>query len=405
MTPVLERFLQYVKIDTQSDPDSGTTPSAAKELDLARLLVRQLQEMGVKDVELTEHGSVYAHLPANTDKDVPTIGFIAHMDTAPDFTGTHVQPRLISGYDGKDITLRPGMVMRTADFPQLTGLKGEDLVVTDGTTLLGADDKAGVAAIMQAVQELLNHPEIRHGRIAIGFTPDEEIGEGTKYFDLEKFGAAFAYTLDGGDISHYADETFNAASAIVDFQGFSIHPGSAKDKMINAASMAVEFHSLLPQWMRPEHTEGYEGFIHLIGMSGNVEHAQLQYILRDHDAGKLEEQKKLILAAASTVGEVYGTDRVKVRIEDSYQNMQAVLKEKPEIVQLAVDALQEIGCTPQKEIVRGGTDGCMLTYKGLPCPNLGTGGGNAHGPYEYLVVSQLEKAVELVKVISRRAAE
>ena len=401
----LERFIRYAEIDTQSDPYSGTTPSTMKQFDLARLLVQELQEMGIEDAWLSETGYVYGHLPANTDAAVPTVGFIAHMDTAPDFSGTGVRPRVIENYDGKDIELAPGIVTKVENFPVLKEYAGETLVVTDGSTLLGADDKAGITAIMEALQYLLAHPEVKHGRIAVAFTPDEEIGEGTKFFDLERFGAAFAFTMDGGAIHMYADETFNAAAAKAVFHGFSIHPGSAKNRMINAAGLAVEFAGKLPQWMRPEHTAGHEGFIHLTHMSGNTEKAVLEYILRDHDTAKLEHQKEIMQSCAEQIRQVYGTGTVELTITDSYQNMRNILKDHPEISELALSAIREIGLEPEYEIVRGGTDGAQLTYRGLPCPNLGTGGGNMHGRYEYLVVGQLEKAVQLICTIIRRTAE
>ena len=400
----LERFIRYAEIDTQSDPYSGTTPSTMKQFDLARMLVKELQDMGIEDATLTDTCYIYGHLPANTDKAVPVVGFIAHMDTAPDFSGTGVKPRIIENYDGQDIELAPGIVTKVEDFPVMKQYAGETLVVTDGSTLLGADDKAGITAIMEALQYLLDHPEIRHGRIAVAFTPDEEIGEGTKCFDLEQFGADFAFTMDGGAIHMYADETFNAAAAKVVFHGFSIHPGSAKDRMINAAGLAVEFAGMMPQWMRPEHTSGHEGFIHLTKMSGNTEEAVLEYILRDHDTAKLEHEKEILQNCADYIRKIYGENTVELTITNSYQNMHNILKDHPEISELALSAIREIGLEPEFEIVRGGTDGAQLTYRGLPCPNLGTGGGNAHGRYEYLVVGQMEKAVELICTIIRRLA-
>lgn len=401
---IIERFISYAKIDTQSNPKSDTTPSTEKQFDLAKVLVQQLKDMGVEDATLTDTCYVYGHIPSNIDKEVATVGFIAHMDTAPDYSGTNVNPRVIENYDGKDIELCPGVVTKISSFPQLEKYKGETLIVTDGSTLLGADDKAGVTAIMEAVNYITSHPEFKHGRITIGFTPDEEIGQGTKCFDMELFDADFAYTMDGGEINLIADETFNAASAVVEFQGFSIHPGTAKDKMINASNLANEFHAMLPKWMRPEHTTNYEGFIHLTGMQGNVDHAVLEYILRDHDTQKLEAQKELIKKVGAVIGDIYGEDCIKITIKDSYQNMNNILKDHPHITSIAFDALKELGFEPDKEIVRGGTDGAMLTYAGLPCPNLGTGGGNMHGRYEYLVVSQLEAAAKLIEKIIEKVA-
>lgn len=402
---IVERFIRYAEIDTQSDPKSGLTPSTEKQFQLAKLLVSELEELGIKDVRLTDKCSVYAHLESNLDREVPTVGFIAHMDTAPDYTAEHVHPRVIENYDGRDIELCPGVVTRVSDFPVLSSYKGESLIVTDGSTLLGGDDKAGVAAIMDAVSYLVSHPEVKHGRIAIAFTPDEEIGEGTKYFDLSAFGADFAYTVDGGVAQEYADETFNAAGAVVTFDGFSIHPGSAKDKMINAAGVAMEFHALLPQWMRPEHTEGYEGFIHLTGMKGNTVEAVLEYILRDHDYEKLQDKKRLMESALNHIRMIYGKDSASVRFTDGYRNMRDILKDHPEVAELARKSLLELGIEPGKEIIRGGTDGAELTFRGLPCPNLGTGTGNMHGRHEYVVVSQMETVSKLIRTIIKNVSE
>lgn len=401
----IERFIRYAKIDTQSDPNTGKTPSTDKQWDLANLLVQELLEMGVEDAMVSEHGYVYAHLPSNQSNVSTVVGWIAHMDTAPDYSGTGVHPRIIESYDGKDIPLCEGVTTKVEDFPLLKNYVGETLIVTNGSTLLGADDKAGITAIMEAIQYFLDHPEVPHGKIAIAFTPDEEIGEGTKYFDYERFGANFAYTMDGGEIHKYADETFNAAAAHVEIQGFSIHPGSAKDRMINAASIASELHQQFPGWMRPEHTTDHEGFFHLMGMQGNVDHASMDYILRDHDLAKLEEKKDLFRQAVAHMNQIYGEGVVQVEIKDSYQNMKNILKDYPEIATIALSSMEELGMKPEYEVVRGGTDGAQLTYHGLPCPNLGTGGGNAHGRYEYLVVSQLEQATDLIVLISKKVAQ
>ena len=395
----VERLIRYCKIDTQSNPESGTSPSSQKQFDLANVLVEELKEMGSEDAHVDEYCYVYGHLPANTDKNCKRIGFIAHMDTAPDYTGTNVNPRIIENYDGGDIELCPGVVTRVDQFPQMKKLKGMDLVVTDGSTLLGADDKAGIVAIMETIEYLLSHSEVEHGPISIGFTPDEEIGEGPKHFNYEEFGADFAYTMDGGEIEVYSDETFNAAKATVKFQGFSIHPGSAKDKMINASNVAFEFHRLLPEYMRPEHTEGRDGFIHLGKMSGNTDQAELQYILRDHNRTKLEKQIERMKDSVLYLNQIYGEGTVAIEIENSYRNMKEIIDQHPEVARIAKEAIQELGYVVECEAIRGGTDGAELSYHGLPCPNLGTGGGNFHGRYEYCCVQQLEQASQLIRLI------
>jgi tripeptide aminopeptidase len=401
-----ERLLRYCRIDTQSDPDNeGETPSTACQFDLARVLEKELREIGVADAETDEHCYVYGHIASNIEKEVPAVGFIAHMDTAPDFSGRNVKPRIIEKFDGNDIRLNENTVMKMEDFPYMRKLKGNRLVVTDGTTLLGADDKAGIVSIMEAVSYLHEHPEAKHGKICIGFTPDEEIGNGPKYFDIEKFGAQFAYTMDGGDISAVSDETFNASSAELTFKGFSIHPGSAKDKMINAASVACEYQNLLPEYMTPEHTEGRDGFIHLIGMEGDSSEAHLSYIIRDHDSRKLEMKKQLMKKAAGYVNELHGEGTAQIEIKDTYRNMKEVLSAHPEATELAWQALQELSVKPVNEVIRGGTDGAQLSFRGLPCPNLGNGGGNCHGPYEYCVIDQLETAAQLILKIAEDIAD
>lgn len=402
---VQERMISYCKIDTQSDPYSTTSPSTMKQFDLGNLLVKQLLEMGVKDAEIDEFCYVYGHLESNVDHACPTVGFIAHMDTAPDYSGTNVNPRVIENYDGKDIELCPGVVTKVSDFPYLEKVKGKTLVVTDGSTLLGADDKAGIAAIMEAVDYLLHHPEVKHGRIAIAFTPDEEVGRGTEHFDTEKFGATFAYTMDGGQIDAWSDETFNAASAVVECTGFSIHPGSAKDKMINALNTAFEFHGMLPEHARPEHTENREPFFHLTNLEGNVDHAKMEYIIRSHDGTAFENMKKAMTAAADYINFMHGSSVITVEIKDSYKNMKEVLKDHPEASVVAEKALRDIGVEPFNEVIRGGTDGSALTFRGLPCPNLGNGGENFHGRYEYCVTEELELAVKLIVRISELTAE
>ncbi len=401
----VERLIRYCKVDTQSNPENeSVTPSSEKEFDLARILEKELKELDVQDVTLDEHCYVYGWLPSNIEETVPVVGFIAHMDTAPDYSGTNVKPRIIENFDGKDIVLNETMTTKMEDFPEMLQAKGKTLVVTDGTTLLGADDKAGVTSIMEALVYLKDHPEVKHGKIAIGFTPDEEIGNGPKYFDIEKFGADFAYTMDGGTVREISDETFNAASAVVTFKGFSIHPGSAKDKMINAASIACNYQNLLPEHARPEHTEGRDGFIHLTGMEGCTESAKLSYIIRDHDLNKLNEKKELMHKTCDYINTLYG-DVCTIEIKDAYHNMKEVLDQHPDALKYAYLAFEQLGITPLHEPVRGGTDGAELSLRGLPCPNLGVGGGNFHGPYEYCAVEELEQAREVVLKIIENIAK
>ena len=400
-----ERLIRYCRIDTQSDPlNSGVVPSTEKQFDLARLLVKELQEMGVEDACVDEHCYVYAHLASNMDKDVKKTGFIAHMDTAPDFSGTGVTPVIIECFDGNDIQLNADTVTRMADFPYMRKLEGKRLIVTDGTTLLGADDKAGVAAIMEAVQYLCKNPEVKHGQVSVCFTPDEEIGNGPSHFDVKRFDADFAYTMDGDRVNEAADETFSAASAVVTFRGFSIHPGEAKNKMVNAAANACRFQAMLPQYMVPEHTEGKEGFIHLTGMKGNTEAAELKYILRDHDRDLLNVKKQILEQAVSYMKKTCGEDSIALEIKDSYRNMKEVLDRYPYVMETAEKAIRALGLEPERVSVRGGTDGAEISYMGLPCPNLGTGGGNFHGPFEYCDVQELETACRLILKITELTA-
>ena len=401
-----EKLIRYCRIDTQSDPaNEDVTPSSAKQFDLARLLEKELTEMGMQDVSLDEHCYVYAKLPSNLDYETKTVGFIAHMDTAPDYSGTNVNPRIIECFDGNDIPLNPEVTLKMDDFPWMRQLKDKRLIVTDGNTLLGGDDKAGIAAIMEAMEYLIAHPEIKHGPVAVGFTPDEEIGNGTKYFDIEKFGADFAYTMDGGSVRELADETFNAASAAVTFTGFSIHPGEAKDRMINASRVATEYEQHLPQHMVPEHTDGRDGFIHLHGMKGDCDKAELTYILRDHDADKLEAMKDLMRSAADLVNRQYGEGTCTVTFRDSYRNMIEVLRQYPQVTAIAREVMEGLGLSVVSEPVRGGTDGAQLSFRGLPCPNLGCGGGNFHGRYEYLVSEELDMAVNVILGIINKTSE
>lgn len=398
---VLERFLSYAKIDTQSDENTQTVPSTAKQFDLARLLEKQLKEMGALDVRLTEQCYVYARIPSNLteeeNKTTPKLGLISHMDTAPSASGTGVNPHIVENYDGGDIVLGHGEVMSVKNFPDLKHYVGQDLVVTDGLTLLGADDKAGVSEIMQMAEHLLAHPEIKHGEILIGFTPDEEIGSGADHFDVEGFGAEVAYTVDGGALGEIEYENFNAASGKVQIHGVNVHPGSAKDKMVNAALLAMEFNALLPS-CTPANTEGYEGFFHLCGMHGDETNFEMSYIIRDHDREKFEEKKAQFVAAAETLNKKYAsTDaQVDVVVKDSYYNMKEKVEPYAYLIALAKQAFSEAEVAPKVVPIRGGTDGARLSYMGLPCPNLSTGGENFHGRYEYLSVQALRKMVEVL---------
>ena len=401
-----ERLIRYCMIDTQSNPDNeDTTPSTEKQFDLAKLLVEELKEIGIQDVSLDEHCYIYGKLPGNTDKPCPTVGFLAHMDTAPDFSGSGVKPRVIENFDGCDIKLNDSMTIEMESFPWMREYKGKRLMVTDGTTLLGADDKAGIACIMESLIYLKEHPEIEHGDISVSFTPDEEIGNGVRCFDVDRFGADFAYTIDGDTISEFSNETFNAMSAKITVKGFSIHPGSAKDKMINAGRIAGEFAAMLPGHMTPEHTENREGFMHLISIEGDCSNAELTYIIRDHDKEKLLEKKFIMEKAVEYLNGIYGEGVVNATFRDSYSNMYEVLKDKPEITEVAIETIKELGYTPSIKPVRGGTDGSGLTFMGVPCPNLGTGGGNFHGPFEYCVIDELEDSVRLVVGIAEKCAK
>jgi tripeptide aminopeptidase len=406
MTSILDRFIRYVKIDTQSQHDSESYPSTAKQLDLARLLEKELRELGLSDVELDHYGYVTATLPSNIEKDCPTVGFIAHMDTSPDASGENVKPRIIENYDGEDILLNEeeNLILSPQVFPKLLKYKGESIVVTDGTTLLGADDKAGIAAIMDAMRHLIENPQIKHGTIKVGFTPDEEVGAGVEYFDVPKFGADFAYTIDGGETGELEYESFNAAGARLIIKGVSVHPGTAKGVMRNALLVAMEFQSLLPQFDRPEHTEKREGFIHLTQMAGLVEEAQLDYIIRDHDRALFEAKKQIVRDAAAYLQTKYGEDVVELEINDQYFNMGDVLKEHPEVVELARKAYHALDIEPIEIPIRGGTDGSRLSFMGLPTPNIFCGGHNGHGPFEFLSVSGLEKSRDVIVKIAELVA-
>lgn len=408
MEKVIERFLEYVRIDTESSAESTTTPSTLKQHDLAAVLVRQLQEMGAEEITYDkEHCYVYATVPAAEGyESAPVIGFIAHMDTTQVVTGAGVKPRIIEDYDGQDIVLNEEkqVVMRVADFPELASYAGKGLIVTDGTTLLGADDKAGVAEIMTMAEYLLTHPEISHGRIRIGFTPDEEIGAGADHFDVPLFGADFAYTVDGGRLGELEYENFNAAGAKVTVHGRSVHPGDAKGKMRNAILMAQEFHAMLPVWENPMYTCGYEGFYHLDALNGTVEEASAEYIIRDHDRKKFEEKKDAFRRIGTFLNEKYGAGTFEIEMKDSYYNMREVLEKHMHIIDRAKSAMAELGVEPVVSPIRGGTDGGRLSFMGLPCPNLCTGGANFHGKYEYACMEDMETIVRLlVKIAAYKA--
>lgn len=406
MEKVIELFLEYVQIDTESAEESTTMPSTMKQHDLAALLEKQLQEMGAEEIEYDkEHCYVYASIPATAGcEDAPVIGFIAHMDTSPAVTGAGVKPRIIENYDGRDIVLNEEkqVVMRVADFPELASCQGKRLIVTDGTTLLGADDKAGVAEIMAMASWLLQHPEIAHGKVRIGFTPDEEVGAGADHFNVELFGADYAYTVDGGPLGEMEFENFNAAGAKVSVHGRSVHPGSAKDKMRNAILMAQEFQSMLPVAENPMYTCGYEGFYHLDTLHGNVEEAVAEYIIRDHDRVKFEKKKEHFLRIAGYLNEKYGAGTFEIDMKDSYYNMREVIEKNMFIIEQAKEAMAQLDVEPVVSPIRGGTDGARLSFMGLPCPNLCTGGRNAHGKYEYACIDDMETIVKLlVRIVER----
>lgn len=395
---VLERFLRYIAIDTQSKDEMEVIPSTPKQFNLANLLVEELRAMGASDVRVDEHAYVYATIPATTDKEIPVLGFIAHMDTTPAYSGTDVKPQFIRNYDGKDILMNPetGLTMKVADYPSLSKYVGQDLITTDGSTLLGADDKAGVAEIMALAEYLLAHPEIPHGTIKIGFTPDEEVGRGADMFDVEGFGADVAYTLDGGEIGELEYENFNAASAKVLVHGLSIHPGSSKGSMKNAILMAMEFQNMLPVFENPMYTEGYEGFYHLNDIAGDVENTMMNYIIRDHDMKKFQDKKAYIQRTADYMNQKYGEGTIQLIMKDSYFNMKEKILPHMYLIDLAKEAMTDLGIEPIVSPVRGGTDGARLSYMGLPCPNLCTGGHNFHGKYEYICIQSMEKIVELI---------
>ena len=400
-----ERFINYTTFDTQSAEDSQTVPSTPKQLIFARYLKEELEEEGLRDVQMDDKGYIYATLPANTKKDIPTIGFISHYDTSPDASGKDVKARIIRNYDGNDIELSPGIVSSTQMFPELLQHKGEDIIVTDGTTLLGADDKAGIAEIVQAMCYLRDHDEIPHGDIRVGFNPDEEDGMGAHHFDVERFGCKWAYTIDGGDLGELEYENFNAAAAKIAIKGVSVHTGYAKGKMRNASRLACEFNAIIPETELPETTEDYQGFYHLLGMETRTEEAKLSYLIRDHDRERFEERKQFLLQCVKQMNEKYGDDTVTIELRDQYYNMKEKIDPQMHVIDLVLKAMQESGVSPRVSPIRGGTDGAQLSFRGLPCPNIFAGGVNFHGPHEFVSVQVMEKAMQvIVKICELTAA-
>ena len=401
---ITDRFLNYTKFDTQSAEDSESVPSTSKQLLFARYLKEELEREGLSDVELDEQGYLYATLPSNIKEDVPTIGFISHYDTSPDCSGADIKPQIVHNYDGSDILLSEGIISSPKKFPELLQHIGEDLIVTDGHTLLGADDKAGIAEIVQAMVYLQEHKEIRHGKIRIAFNPDEEIGMGAHHFNVKKFGCEWAYTMDGGDVGELEFENFNAGSAKIHIKGISVHPGYAKGKMVNANKLAAEFAMLLPPDETPESTEGYQGFYHLIGMQGNVENATLSYIIRDHDRIRFEDRKRVIDNCVELMNERYGEGTVTAEVKDQYYNMKEKIDPQMHVIDLVLRAMQDCGVAPNVKPIRGGTDGAQLSFKGLPCPNIFAGGINFHGPYEFVPIQSMEKAMQVIVKICELTA-
>ncbi len=407
MEKLVDRFFRYVKENTQSDPNTGLTPSTLGQYAFSEKLAEELKRIGFRDVELDDNGYLMATVPSNIDKDVPVVGFIAHVDTSPDFSGKHVNPRIVENYDGSDIVLNEeeGVVLGIKEFPELLKYKGQDLIVTDGKTLLGADDKAGVAEIVTAMETLLNDPGIRHGKIRVCFTPDEEIGEGADNFNVERFGADFAYTIDGGEIGELEYENFNAAGAKVTFKGQNVHPGYAKHKMRNSIRIANQFITMLPRHETPEHTEGYEGFYHLMSINGNVEKTELQYIIRDFDRDRFERRKKEMEHIVRKINKEFGEGTASVELKDQYYNMREKIEPVKYIVDIAEQAMKDVGVEPIIRPIRGGTDGSRLSFMGLPTPNIFAGGHNFHGRFEFVPVQSMEKAVEVILKITELVTE
>ncbi len=405
MEKVVERFIKYAKEYTTSDPESETFPSTSRQLDFMNKLVVELNEIGLKEVEMDKYGYVTATIPSNIAEDVPVVGFISHVDTSPDFSGENVNPQIFENYDGSVVKLKNGVEINPKEFPEIQQYKGQSIITADGTTLLGADDKAGVAEIVTAAEILLSDDKIKHGKIRIGFTPDEEIGKGTDFFDVKKFGADFAYTLDGGEIGELEFENFNAASAKITINGRSVHPGASKNKMINALLVAHKIIALLPPTQRPEHTEKYEGFYHLLSLNGNVEKADMHYLIRDHDFNLFEEKKKLLQEIVKFVNQEFGKELVKLDITDSYYNMRKKIEPVMHIIEIAKTAMEQAGVTPKIKAIRGGTDGARLSYDGLPCPNIFAGGHNFHGPFEFVPIPSMVKSVEVILNIAQLVAK
>ncbi len=401
---ITERFLNYTKFDTQSAEDADCVPSTKKQLVFAEYLKKELEAEGLDDVEMDDKGYIYATLKANMKDRVPTIGFISHYDTSPDCSGADIKPQIVHGYDGSDILLSEGIVSSPKKFPELLQHVGEDLIVTDGHTLLGADDKAGIAEIVQAMVYLQQHPEIKHGKIRVAFNPDEEIGMGAHHFDVERFGCEWAYTMDGGDVGELEFENFNAASAKVTIKGVSVHPGYAKGKMVNANRLAAEFAAMLPDDETPETTEGYQGFYHLIGMQTNTELGRLSYIIRDHDRDRFEDRKRFIQRCAEQMNAKYGEGTVDIEVKDQYYNMKEKIDPQMHVIDLVLHAMQAVGVAPKVKPIRGGTDGAQLSFRGLPCPNIFAGGINFHGPYEFVSIQSMEKAMQVIVKICELTA-
>ena len=398
MTNIVDRFIKYITINTESDPTSKSVPTTNRQLVFAKMLAQELEEIGLSDVSVDDNGYVMAVIPSNTDKHVPTVGFIAHMDTSPDFSGENVNPQIVKKYNGTDITLNKekNIVLSPLQFPELSNYLGQDIITTDGNSLLGADDKAGVAAIVSAAEHLINNPDIKHGKVCIGFTPDEEVGRGADHFDVKKFGAEFAYTIDGGEIGELEYENFNAAYAEITFYGRSVHPGYAKDKMINSMNIASEFITLMPKNEVPERTEAYEGFYHLLSLNGSVEETKLQYIIRDFDIDNFTNRKNYIENLILKINQKYGSNTVSFEIKDQYYNMKEKIEPVKHIVDMAAEAMRELNIKPNIVPIRGGTDGSRLSFMGLPTPNIFTGGHNFHGKFEYLPIESLKKSSEVV---------
>jgi tripeptide aminopeptidase len=405
---ITDRFLKYVSFTTTSDENTKMTPSTPGQMVFAKYLTEELKSIGLQEVELDKNGYIMATLPSNTDKNVPTIGFISHMDTSPDMSAKNVKPRIVTNFDGKDILLNEEQVIvfETEKYPEILQYTGQDIIVTDGTTLLGADDKAGLAEIVTAMEYLMAHPEIKHGKIRVGFTPDEEIGQGADHFDVQKFAADWAYTMDGGEIGELEFENFNAASAKITFHGVNVHPGYARHKMLNSMRIANQFATMLPRHETPEHTEGYEGFFHLTNMEGTVEKTMLSYIVRDHDRDRFERRKKEVQHLVNKINAEFGEKTATLELKDQYYNMREKIEPVMHIIDLAYDAMKEVGVTPKVKPIRGGTDGARLSYEGLPCPNIFAGGHNFHGRFEYVPVQSMEKAmmviVKIVEILAKK---